>query len=83
MPPSDVTAWAVELSSRSINPEETMAATDISGAQLLRKLEGIEERLEKMTSRVKALERHAAELEELKREIGNLKLEVEEFRETD
>jgi uncharacterized coiled-coil DUF342 family protein len=83
MPPRDVTACAVESSSRSVNPEETMATTDISGAQLLRKLEGIEERLEKMTSRVKALERHAAELEELKREIGNLKIEVEEFRETD
>lgn len=64
-------------------PEETVATTNTSGAQLLRKLEALEQRLESLASRVKGLERHTAELDDLKREVGNLKVEVEEFREAD
>lgn len=60
-----------------------MPATNTSGAQLLRKLEGLEHRLGTLADRVKSLERHTAELDDLKREIGNLKIEVEEFREAD
>jgi prefoldin subunit 5 len=71
------------ISSRSIDPEETVTTTNTSGGQLLRKLAGLEQRLESLASRVKGLERHTAELDDLKREIGNLKLEVEEYRETD
>ena len=67
----------------SINPEENVATTNTSGVQLLRKLEGLEQRLETLAGRVKSLERHTAELDDLRREIGNLKLEVEEFREAD
>jgi hypothetical protein len=67
----------------SINPEETVATTNTSGVQLLRKLEGLEQRLETLAGRVRGLERHTAELDDLRREIGNLKLEVEEFREAD
>lgn len=62
---------------------ETMATTNTGGAQLLRKLEGLERRLETLGNRVKSLERHTAELDDLRREIGNLKIEVEEFREVD
>ena len=39
--------------------------------------------LETSAGRVKSLERHTAELDDLRREIGNLKLEVEGFREAD
>jgi predicted RNase H-like nuclease (RuvC/YqgF family) len=67
----------------SINPEETVATTNTSAVQLLRKLEGLEQRLETLAGRVRSLERHTAELDDLRREIGNLKLEVEEFREAD
>ena len=67
----------------SINPEENVAATNTSGVQLLRKLDGLEHRLETLAGRVKSLERHTAELDDLRREIGNLKIEVEEFREAD
>jgi predicted RNase H-like nuclease (RuvC/YqgF family) len=63
--------------------EETMSMTKTGGAQLLRKLEGIERRLETLADRVKSLERHTTELDDLRREIGNLKIEVEEFREVD
>lgn len=70
-------------SSRSINPEETVATANTSGVQLLRKLESLEHRLEILATRVKGLERHTAELDDLRREIGNLKVEVEEFREAD
>jgi predicted RNase H-like nuclease (RuvC/YqgF family) len=69
--------------SNSINPEENVATTNTSGVQLLRKLEAIEHRLETLAGRVKSLERHTAELDDLRREIGNLKVEVEEFREAD
>jgi prefoldin subunit 5 len=69
--------------SNSINPEENVAATNTSGVQLLQKLEAIEHRLETLAGRVKSLERHTAELDDLRREIGNLKVEVEEFREAD
>jgi len=36
-----------------------------------------------LAGRVKNLERHTAELDDLRREIGNLKPVVEEFREAD
>ena len=62
---------------------ETMATTKTGGVQLLHKLEGLERRLETLSDRVKSLERHTAELDDLRREIGNLKVEVEEFREVD
>jgi hypothetical protein len=67
----------------SVNPEENVATTNTSGVQFLRKLEGLEHRLEILAGRVKSLERHTAELDDLRREIGNLKVEVEEFREGD
>jgi predicted RNase H-like nuclease (RuvC/YqgF family) len=69
----DVTAMA--------HQGETMARTKTGGVPLLHKLEGLERRLETLTDRVKSLERHTAELDDLRREIGNLKIEVEEFRE--
>lgn len=82
MPPGHVSPWESREQS-PINPEATVATTNASGVQLLRKLEGFEHRLEILAGRVKNLEHHTAELEELRREIGNLKLEVEEFREAD
>lgn len=57
--------------------------TKTGGAQLLRKLEALEHRLATLGDRVRSLERHTAELDDLRREIGNLKIEVEEFREVD
>jgi len=65
------------------NKEETMTTMKTGGEQLLRKLEGLERRLDTLGDRVKSLERHTAELDDLRREIGNLKVEVEEFREVD
>ena len=82
MPPRVVTPTGMSAD-QSINPEETMVTTNTSGVQLLRKLEAIEQRLETLAGRVKSLERHTAELDDLRREIGNLKVEVEEFREAD
>ena len=54
-----------------------------AGQQLRRKPEAMEQRLETLANRVKAVEHHTAELDDLRREIGNLKIEVEEFREAD
>lgn len=82
MPPGDVTRWGCPHSN-SIDPEENVATTNTSGVLLLQRLEAIEHRLETLAGRVKSLERHTAELDDLRREIGNLKVEVEEFREAD
>jgi prefoldin subunit 5 len=83
MPPDDVTPYKRGPQPLNHPGEETMATTNTNGAQLLRKFEGLEHRLESLASRVKGLERHTAELDNLRREIGNLKLEVEEIREAD
>ncbi len=63
--------------------EKTVTTTSSAGHQLRQKLDALEHRLDVFGDRVKALERHTAELDQLRREIGNLKLEVEEFREAD
>ena len=60
-----------------------MPKTNANGVQLRRKLERLENRLDVLASRVKSVERHTAELDALRKEIGILKLEVEEFREAD
>jgi len=76
MPPDDVTSYKCGPQPLNQPGEETMATTNTSGVQLLRKLEGLEHRRETLASPVKGLERHTAELDDLGREIGNLKLEV-------
>src|SRR5579884_4210266 len=58
-----------------------MAATDATGAELLRRLEDLERRLDALTQHVQALKRHTAELDALREEVGRLKVEVEEMRE--
>ena len=60
-----------------------MTTTDTAARDLQRKQERLEERLEDLANRVKCVERHTVELDALRQEIGNLKLEVEEFREAD
>ena len=81
MPRGDVTPAG--MSTERFDQPGGERGRNTSGVQLLRKLDGLEHRLETLAGRVKSLERHTAELDDLRREIGNLKIEVEEFREAD
>lgn len=62
---------------------EDEMAVNVGNTETLRKLKQIDQRLDDVTRRVKALERLRAEVDDLRRTLGDLKLEVEEFREAD
>ena len=62
-----------------------MWTTEAAAPLVLRRLDDLEQQLDQLAARVNALEHHtlgryALELDALKKEVGKLKVEIEEMR---